>query len=56
MEEIRIPDEVHTTCAQIADLAQSLGTVLETVMDGMAERQVCTLTLRKIMELADRFV
>ena len=56
MEEVRIPEEVHQTCAQIADLAQGLGTVLETVMNGMAERQVCTLTLQKIMELAERFV
>lgn len=56
MDEIRIPEEVHQTCAQIADLAQGLGTVLEAVMEGVPERQVCTLTLNKIMELADRYV
>lgn len=49
-------DKIHKNCAEIADLAQGLSNVLENVLDGQSEYQICELTLHRIMELADEFV
>ena len=56
MDEIKIPEEVHKVCAQIADYAMGLRNVLNEIMGDTPESLVCTLTLEKIFDLADRYV